>query len=130
ALSLGLPRGAVTDAIRRFEGAPGRFERIARGQDFQVIVDYAHTPDALDGLLATVRALRPARILTVFGCGGDRDRSKRPLMGAAAARGSDEVYLTSDNPRTEDPERIMDDAEAGIRTVPGAAARCRRIADR
>lgn len=130
ALSLGLPPEAVTAGIARFEGAPGRFERIVRGQDFQVIVDYAHSPDAIEGLLATVRTLHPARILTVFGCGGDRDRAKRPLMGGAAARGSDEIYLTSDNPRTEDPERIMDDAEAGIRTVPGAAARTRRIADR
>lgn len=130
AMSLGIPADAVTAGILRFQGAPGRFERIARGQDFQVIVDYAHTPDALEGLLATVRALRPARILTVFGCGGDRDRAKRALMGAAAARGSDEITLTSDNPRTEDPERIMDDAESGIRSVPGAADRSRRIADR
>ena len=130
ALSLGLPPAAVAAGIAGFEGAPGRFERIARGQDFQVIVDYAHSPDAIEGLLATVRTLRPARILTVFGCGGDRDRAKRPLMGAAAARGSDEIYLTSDNPRTEDPEKIMDDAEAGIRGVAGAEARTHRIADR
>jgi UDP-N-acetylmuramoyl-L-alanyl-D-glutamate--2,6-diaminopimelate ligase len=130
ALALGIPEEAVLAGVRSCTGAPGRFERIARGQDFHVIVDYAHTDDAIARVLEAVRALHPARILTVFGCGGDRDRIKRPLMGAAAARGSDEVILTSDNPRTEDPERIMDDAEAGVRSVPGAIERMRRIADR
>jgi UDP-N-acetylmuramoyl-L-alanyl-D-glutamate--2,6-diaminopimelate ligase len=130
ALSLEIPEEAALAGVRGFEGAPGRFQRIVRGQDFHVIVDYAHTDDALQGLLATIRSLGPARILTVFGCGGDRDRSKRALMGAAAARGSDHVFLTSDNPRSEDPERILDDAEAGIRSVPGALERTTRTVDR
>ena len=130
ALSLGIPAAGALDGVRLCHGAPGRFQTIQRGQDFHVIVDYAHTDNAIASLLDSVRALCPARILTVFGCGGDRDRDKRPLMGAAAARGSDEVILTSDNPRTEDPEKIMDDAEAGLCAVPGAGERYRRIADR
>ena len=130
ALALGLDPEAVLRGVRACAGAPGRFESIARGQDFHVIVDYAHSDDALARVLETLRELSPRRILTVFGCGGDRDRTKRPLMGAAAAAGSDEVILTSDNPRTEDPEAIMDDAERGVRTVPGAERRFRRVADR
>jgi UDP-N-acetylmuramoyl-L-alanyl-D-glutamate--2,6-diaminopimelate ligase len=120
----------VLSGVRAFPGAPGRFESVDRGQDFHVIVDYAHTDDALVNLLRAVRALGPRRILTVFGCGGDRDRDKRPLMGAAVAAASDVIVLTSDNPRSEDPERILDDAQAGISSVPGAAERCHRIADR
>ena len=130
ALALGIPAQAAVAGVRACRGAPGRFELIERGQDFHLIVDYAHTDDAIASLLASVRALGPAQITTVFGCGGDRDRDKRPLMGAAAARGSDEVILTSDNPRSEDPERILDDAEAGILSVPGARDHYRRIADR
>jgi len=122
--ALDIPVSSIVAGVERLRGVPGRFERIVAGQEFEVIVDYAHSDDAIKQVLRTVRSLGPSRIVTVFGCGGDRDRSKRPLMGAAAASGSDVVILTSDNPRTEDPERIADDAEAGVRRAqqgaPGA----------
>ena len=85
------------------------------GQPFAVVVDYAHTDDALRNVIAAARALNPSRVITLFGCGGDRDRTKRPLMGQAAAEASDFVVLTSDNPRSEDPLAIMNDALVGIR---------------
>lgn len=93
---------------------PGRLERVTDSAKFQVYVDYAHTPDALDNVLRTLRVLRPRRIITVFGCGGDRDRFKRPRMAAAAEAGSDICVLTSDNPRSEDPQAIIDDAAKGF----------------
>lgn len=94
---------------------PGRLERVTETVSrFQVFVDYAHTPDALENVLRTLRALRPTRIITVFGCGGDRDRTKRPKMAAAAEAGSDICVLTSDNPRTEDPQAILADAAKGF----------------
>jgi UDP-N-acetylmuramoyl-L-alanyl-D-glutamate--2,6-diaminopimelate ligase len=98
---------------------PGRFERVDCGQPFTVVVDYAHTDDALRNLTALAREFVTrsggnARVLTVFGCGGDRDRAKRPLMGEAAGRGSDFVVLTSDNPRSEDPRAIINDAVVGL----------------
>ena len=97
------------------DAVPGRFERIDLGQPFMVVVDYAHTDDALRKLLATARELHPAgRIITLFGCGGERDRSKRPLMGEAAGRLSDVVVLSSDNPRSEDPLMIINDALVGL----------------
>ena len=94
---------------------PGRFQRVDQGQPFLVVVDYAHTDDALRNTLATARALTSKRVITVFGCGGDRDRSKRPLMGIAAAEASDFVVVTSDNPRSEDPLSIINDALVGLR---------------
>ena len=112
--ALGLPPDAVQRGIAALKGVPGRLERIDVGQDFTVIVDYAHTDDALKNLLETVRELEPRRLITVFGCGGDRDRTKRPLMGAVAARLSDVVILTSDNPRTEPPEAIIEEVRRGI----------------
>ena len=96
---------------------PGRFERVDEGQPFVVVVDYAHTDDALRNVIAVARGLNPKRVITLFGCGGDRDRTKRPLMGQAAAEASDFVVLTSDNPRSEDPLAIMNDALVGIRRV-------------
>jgi UDP-N-acetylmuramoyl-L-alanyl-D-glutamate--2,6-diaminopimelate ligase len=114
ALALGLAPDAVLRGIAGLRGVPGRMERIAAGQDFTVLVDYAHTDDALKNLLETVRGLRPRRVVTLFGCGGERDRTKRPLMGTVAARLSDVVVLTSDNPRSEPPEAIIDEIRRGI----------------
>lgn len=114
ATALGVPLAVVTRAIADFPGVPGRLEAVDAGQDFAVLVDYAHTPDALDGVLGSLRSLATARLICVFGCGGDRDRGKRPLMAEAVARHVDLAILTSDNPRTEDPLRILDDAERGL----------------
>ena len=114
-LAYGVPLAAAQQAVASFPGVPGRFERVDCGQPFLVIVDYAHTDDALRNVISVARALRPRRVITLFGCGGDRDRSKRPLMAAAAASLSDYVVLTSDNPRTEDPIAIMNDALVGLR---------------
>lgn len=115
ALAAGAEKDRVEAGIPLLEGVPGRLERVEAGQPFRVFVDFAHTDDALKNLLQTVRDLKPARIITVFGCGGDKDRTKRPLMGAVAARLSDVIILTSDNPRSEDPAAIARDAEAGLR---------------
>jgi UDP-N-acetylmuramoyl-L-alanyl-D-glutamate--2,6-diaminopimelate ligase len=113
-LALGLPAAAALRGLSSVTGVPGRLERVAAGQDFTVIVDYAHTDDALKNLLETVRELKPRRVITVFGCGGDRDRSKRPLMGAVASRLSEVVVVTSDNPRSEPPESIVDEILRGM----------------
>jgi UDP-N-acetylmuramoyl-L-alanyl-D-glutamate--2,6-diaminopimelate ligase len=113
-LAVGLPAEAILRGLRSVAGVPGRLERVEAGQGFSVIVDYAHTDDALKNLLETVRELQPRRILTVFGCGGDRDRTKRPLMGAVAARLSDLVFVTSDNPRREPPEAILEEIQRGM----------------
>jgi UDP-N-acetylmuramoyl-L-alanyl-D-glutamate--2,6-diaminopimelate ligase len=107
----------LREAVKSLQNAPqvpGRMERVSENSRFQVFVDYAHTPDGLENALRTARALRPRRLITVFGCGGDRDRTKRPKMAAAAEAGSDICVLTSDNPRTEDPEQILNDAKAGF----------------
>ncbi len=115
-LELGYGLETIARAIETCAGAPGRFERVKHGGDFSVVVDYAHTDDALLNVLRTARdVVSEGRIITVFGCGGDRDRSKRAPMGEAAGSLSDVVILTSDNPRTEDPEKILADAEEGLR---------------
>jgi UDP-N-acetylmuramoyl-L-alanyl-D-glutamate--2,6-diaminopimelate ligase len=114
-IALEFPRAAIEAGISALTAVPGRFERIDLGQPFMVVVDYAHTDDALQKLLETARELHPTgRMITLFGCGGERDRSKRPLMGAAAGRLSDVVVLSSDNPRGEDPLKIINDALVGL----------------
>ena len=102
-------------ACRAATAVPGRFERVDEGQPFLVVVDYAHTDDALRNIIRSPARLEPKRVITLFGCGGDRDRTKRPLMGQAAAELSDFVVLTSDNPRREDPLAIINDALVGVR---------------
>jgi UDP-N-acetylmuramoyl-L-alanyl-D-glutamate--2,6-diaminopimelate ligase len=119
-LALGVPTGALLRGLASMRGVPGRLERVDAGQEFTVVVDYAHTDDALKNLLETVRELEPRRLITVFGCGGDRDRTKRPLMGAVAARLSEVVILTSDNPRSEPPEAILEEIQRGMRGGRGA----------
>ena len=111
----GLTLEQVRAAVGTVSNVPGRFERVDAGQDFTVVVDYAHTEDALVRLLSAALALRTGRIITVFGCGGDRDRTKRPKMGRVAVQYSDVVILTSDNPRTEDPAFILGEVEVGVK---------------
>lgn len=113
--AIGIPREAIRQGVASVDAVPGRLERIPSSEPFLVLVDYAHTPDALEKVLASLRRLGPDRILTVFGCGGDRDKGKRPLMGAAAAAWSDLVVVTSDNPRSEPPGRIIEEILQGVR---------------
>ena len=115
ALTLGIGEEQIQKGLRELQSVPGRFERVEEGQPFMVVVDYAHTDDALRNVISVARGMNPKRVITLFGCGGDRDRSKRPLMGMAAAELSDYVVLTSDNPRSEDPLAIMNDAMVGVR---------------
>jgi UDP-N-acetylmuramoyl-L-alanyl-D-glutamate--2,6-diaminopimelate ligase len=115
ALTYGLTEEQIQKGLMNLTSVPGRFERVEEGQPFMVVVDYAHTDDALRNVISVARGMKPKRVITVFGCGGDRDRSKRPLMGMAAGELSDYVVLTSDNPRSEDPLAIMNDALVGLR---------------
>jgi len=118
-LQQGIPLAPLLEGLASFRGVPGRMERVRVGDGTglpAVLVDYAHTPDGLDNALAACRPFTAGRLICVFGCGGDRDRSKRPQMGAIAARLADQVVVTSDNPRTEDPTRILEDVVAGIPT--------------
>jgi UDP-N-acetylmuramoyl-L-alanyl-D-glutamate--2,6-diaminopimelate ligase len=114
--SLGVPALSCAEAIRGAGQVPGRFEPVDAGQDFAVIVDYAHTPDSLENVLRAARELTSTRLHIVFGCGGDRDRGKRPLMGEIAATLADRVIVTSDNPRSEDPEAIVAEILRGAGT--------------
>ncbi|HEX8651190.1 MAG TPA: UDP-N-acetylmuramoyl-L-alanyl-D-glutamate--2,6-diaminopimelate ligase [Pyrinomonadaceae bacterium] len=116
-IELGYDLEVIARAIENCTGAPGRFERVPHAGDFAVVVDYAHTDDALVNALNTARDVTRGRVITVFGCGGDRDHTKRAPMGEAAGSLSDIVILTSDNPRTEDPLRIIADAEVGLRST-------------
>jgi UDP-N-acetylmuramoyl-L-alanyl-D-glutamate--2,6-diaminopimelate ligase len=123
AVALDLPARAIEEGVARLERVPGRFQIVsASTDDVRVVVDYAHTDDALKNLLETARPLTTGRLITVFGCGGDRDRTKRPLMGAVAGRLSDFVVLTSDNPRSEDPDRIIDEIKLGLAPAPEPGA--------
>ncbi|MGH7834971.1 MAG: UDP-N-acetylmuramoyl-L-alanyl-D-glutamate--2,6-diaminopimelate ligase [Candidatus Binatia bacterium] len=109
-----LPLSAVAEGIARLESVPGRLEKVSNSRGLNVLVDYAHTPDALEKVLSALRPLTRSRLLVVFGCGGDRDRGKRPVMGEIAARLADLVILTSDNPRSEEPSRIVEEIEIGV----------------
>jgi len=116
ALALGLEMDVVLGSIADFDGVPGRLERVEGAEGFHVFVDYAHTPDALEAVLSSVKPLaEDGRLLLVFGCGGDRDRGKRPVMGAVAERHADRIWLTADNSRSEDTRAIIGEIEAGIR---------------
>jgi UDP-N-acetylmuramoyl-L-alanyl-D-glutamate--2,6-diaminopimelate ligase len=117
ALSYGIDLESIARGVAGCRAVPGRFERVDEGQPFLVVVDYAHTDDALRNTIRIARQLTQGRVITLFGCGGDRDRSKRPLMAMAAAELSDFVVLTSDNPRSEDPISIMNDALVGLRRL-------------
>ncbi|WP_046226859.1 UDP-N-acetylmuramoyl-L-alanyl-D-glutamate--2,6-diaminopimelate ligase [Paenibacillus dauci] len=130
ALIENVPLEQIRESLGQMPGVDGRVEAVDAGQPFAVIVDYAHTPDGLENVLRTISEFAEGRILTVFGCGGDRDRTKRPLMGQVAAKYSDYTLVTSDNPRTEEPVSILDDIEAGLREKQVAADRYELIVDR
>ncbi len=114
AMQLGLDKKSIVENLKNVKGAPGRFELVNCGQDYVVVVDYAHTGDALENILKSINELKKARVITIFGCGGDRDPSKRPVMGEIAQRLSDIAILTSDNPRTEEPHKIIEDVLKGM----------------
>jgi UDP-N-acetylmuramoyl-L-alanyl-D-glutamate--2,6-diaminopimelate ligase len=120
---VGIADAHAARGIAELRGVPGRMEPVEAGQPFEVLVDYAHTPDSLDNVLRAARPLAGEhRVIAVFGCGGDRDRGKRPLMGEAATRLADLSVLTSDNPRSEDPEAIVREIETGARSGAGRYA--------
>jgi UDP-N-acetylmuramoyl-L-alanyl-D-glutamate--2,6-diaminopimelate ligase len=129
-LALDMEPQRIGLTLSRVATVPGRFERVEAGQNFLVVVDYAHTPDALERVLTTARKLvgPGGRLGVVFGCGGDRDRTKRPIMGGIATRIADRAWVTSDNPRTEKPEAILAEIETGIAAE--AAGRHESMADR
>ena len=119
----------ICDVLNGFDGVPGRFQLVEAGQPYTVIVDYAHTPDGLDNVLKTARSITKGKLWAIFGCGGDRDNKKRPIMGGIALDLADKVVVTSDNPRTEDPEKIIDQIFVALQDVP-AGKEVYRISDR
>ena len=130
ALAEGIEPQIIKAALEGFKSVPGRFELVSAGQPFSIIVDYAHTPDGLENILKTAQQIAKRRILVVFGCGGDRDRTKRPIMGRLAVEYGDVVIATSDNPRTEDPAVILAEIEVGIREKLVEGKLYEKIADR
>lgn len=126
----GISREAIVAGIRKLEKVPGRLESIPNKRSVHVYVDYAHTPQALANVGAAVRKICPGRLITLFGCGGDRDRGKRPEMGREASRFSDLLVVTSDNPRTEEPEKILDEILVGLREEGFPSSRLHRVTDR
>jgi len=114
ARAVGIEDAAIVAGIGDLQVVPGRMEPVDAGQPFTVVVDYAHTPDSIHSVLRGARPLADGQVIVVFGCGGDRDRAKRPSMGRAASEGADLVIVTSDNPRSEDPQRIIDEIVSGI----------------
>lgn len=114
----GIPHHAIKEGIEKLDGVPGRLERVPNDRGISIFVDYAHTPDALESVLSLLGRLKKGRLIVVFGCGGNRDAAKRPLMGAIASRLSDEAIVTSDNPRNEDPGRIIEDVTKGFEGKP------------
>jgi UDP-N-acetylmuramyl-tripeptide synthetase len=129
-LSEGIAPEVISGALQKFRGVKGRFERITTEHHFQVIIDYAHTPDALARVLQATREITPKRIILVFGCGGNRERAKRPLMGQIAAQKSDYTIITTDNPRDEDPVKIALDIEIGFKKAAPPKANYQKILDR
>ena len=130
-VGLGISADAISRGIAGMGLVPGRFESVNAGQKFRVIVDFAHTDDALERVLQSAREITPGRLIVLFGCGGDRDRTKRPIMGEVAIKGSDFVVVSSDNPRSEDPMAIIAEVEAGVRRAGGIEGQnYQKIADR
>lgn len=129
-LAEGVPLSVIKKSIESVQGVPGRFERVDAGQKFAVIVDYAHTPDSLENVLKTAREFIPNNIYCVVGCGGDRDRTKRPIMARIAAQYADYAIYTSDNPRSEDPQQILDDMVAGLSGMTSDSSKYTSMVDR
>lgn len=117
ARNLRIPMNHIITALEEVHGVPGRVQSFISKKGYSVLVDYAHTPDGLENVLGTIKEFAKGRIITVFGCGGDRDKTKRPIMGRIAAKYSDYVIITSDNPRTEDPFQILDEVEVGVKEM-------------
>lgn len=126
----GISMEDIIEGLRSFRAVPGRFELIEEGQPFAVVVDYAHSPDGLENILKTAQKIVENNILVVFGCGGDRDATKRPIMGSIAAQYGDQIFITSDNPRTEDPESIVRQVEIGVKEGLRAGSIYKTIVDR